>query len=415
MRPSILVTLLVVSLAPSLGASPQEVIHDPSSPAAGEDLLTEEEFLRAVDENHPALRALLETGDHARAEVIEARAFQPPTLEVVREAPDADAEELEFTVAWQLPRPARRQLLIAAAEHRVDAAQHTLTAGRLRVRSTLRHLFAAWAAAEARARRLSESVDYLSELAERERRRTERGESSGLDARRLELAAAEVRARLAVAEAERLRARGEAIGFVSGLPKETTPVLPPLPEGIPEENSPPPELAALTAKREAARLAREAADLLVDWPQFMAGWKSEETPTGTSGGPILGISWPLPVAARGRAARGRTQARLDAAEARLTLAADRLQAEQSAARAAYHHLAMAAHNAREATAGNASLLEASAAAFRYGELGLTDLLETLRSVLGSELTALDLHTSALAAHRDLEQAVGRASESPVIP
>jgi len=42
----------------------------------------------------------------------------------------------------------------------------------------------------------------------------------------------------------------------------------------------------------------------------------------------------------------------------------------------------------------------------------TDLLETLRSALEARLAVLDLHSAALAAHRDLELAAGRPLTPP---
>ena len=139
----------------------------------------------------------------------------------------------------------------------------------------------------------------------------------------------------------------------------------------------------------------------------MAGWQRQEAAESTVDGPIVGFSWTLPSSRRRRAHQGRAEARLTAAEARLELLQSQNEAGRAGARGAYEHLAQAAHAAHAATAGNAALAQAVTSAFRYGETDLTDLLETLRSALASELTALELHAAALAAHRELEAATGR--------
>ena len=54
------------------------------------------------------------------------------------------------------------------------------------------------------------------------------------------------------------------------------------------------------------------------------------------------------------------------------------------------------------------MLDGAEAAFRQGETGVTDLLETHRSVTEAELAMLDLHEAALAAHRELERLAASA-------
>jgi outer membrane protein TolC len=56
------------------------------------------------------------------------------------------------------------------------------------------------------------------------------------------------------------------------------------------------------------------------------------------------------------------------------------------------------------------MIAAAVTSFRLGEASLTDLLDTLRAALQAEETALDLHASALDAHRQLERLAGRSLE-----
>jgi outer membrane protein TolC len=50
---------------------------------------------------------------------------------------------------------------------------------------------------------------------------------------------------------------------------------------------------------------------------------------------------------------------------------------------------------------------AATAAFRAGESSLTDLLDGLRAASAARLGEIDLREQALAAHRELEAALGR--------
>lgn len=397
MRFAVFAAVLAVSSLQAIGAeSPTEI--------------TEADFLAALDEDHPAFAALEEVVGIARAAEVRARTFDNPAVEIAREDPSGPTGELELTVGWQLPRPALRRLSIDAAGRETDAARSRLAADRLAVRLELRRAFAEWAAATVRAALLTAQVERTTELAERERRRAERGESSGLEARRLTLAAAEASGRLAVAEAEAERARAFARGWRPDLPAGATPVLPALPDVSHLAATAHPRIAALEAELAAARLARDAADYRVGWPRLVAGWKQERDDGMTVDGPVLGLAWSLPIADRRQAERIQAAARVEAAEARLELASRQIDAERDGAAAAYERLSTAAAEMAAANAANTQMIEAAAAAFRLGEAGLTDLLEVLRATAEAELTALELHASALAAHRDLEAAYARGTQ-----
>jgi outer membrane protein TolC len=53
------------------------------------------------------------------------------------------------------------------------------------------------------------------------------------------------------------------------------------------------------------------------------------------------------------------------------------------------------------------MVEAAFARYRAGEAELTDLLDTLRSVLSARLAGEELFGRALAAQREVERVVGR--------
>lgn len=75
--------------------------------------------------------------------------------------------------------------------------------------------------------------------------------------------------------------------------------------------------------------------------------------------------------------------------------------------AAYIELREAALEADRLVGESTIVIESSAARYRLGESTLTDLLETLRTVLTASETAVALYADALEAHRALERAAGR--------
>ncbi len=389
-----LVPVLLTLLATAAGAQPVA------------PQVSEAELLSALTASHPAVAALRRPVADAEAGVVAASTRANPLLGVDREDPDGAEEQLELTLSWALPRSSRR-LEIESAERDLETAEARLEADVLDLRLALRRLYAGWAVAHARGERLAAQADRLARLAERERARAERGEASQLEARRLTLAAAGLRARQAVAAAEALKARAGARGWVSDLPADAVPVLPALPP-VTELGGPHPRLAAAASELAAAETAVKAAGRFLATPELTAGWQRQDAGATTVGGPLLGLSWSLPLFSRNQASRARAEARLEAARARLETVRREIEAERAGAVEAYRQLRRAAAEAAAATDADDRLLTGAVAAFRHGEAGLTDLLDTLRSIAEAEATALDLHAAALAAHRDLERLAGRS-------
>ncbi|HLE83564.1 MAG TPA: TolC family protein, partial [Thermoanaerobaculia bacterium] len=164
--------------------------------------VTEAEFLAPLDGRHPAALALARELAEARAGAIAARTLENPELGAVREDPAGTSEQLDLTLSWRPPHPGRRRLGIAAAEAVTEAAARRLDQDLLGLELHLREVYGRWALAVARGDRLAGQAARIDALAARERHRAEAGESSGLDARRLALAAVETRAALARAGAE---------------------------------------------------------------------------------------------------------------------------------------------------------------------------------------------------------------------
>jgi cobalt-zinc-cadmium efflux system outer membrane protein len=399
--------LTLAGLLPVLFAAP--------GGAPGPPTITEDEFLAVLDESHPAVRDSSEALAVARARVVEASTLENPVIGVEREDPSGAGEQTDWTISWQLPEAGRRREIGARAEE-ADAVATRLSQQLLALRLTLRGVYAEWALAEARQARLSAQAGRVEALAVRETARAERGEISGLESHRLVLAATALRARVALAAAAAERARAGAAGWLPALPPEARPILPAVP-APPELGSFHPLVRAAEADLAATILNREAAGRFVASPELSVGWQRLDVGPESIAGPLLGLAWSVPVFDRNRAGKAASEARVSGARARLERVRRELDASRTAAGTTFERLVRALDAAEAALARNERMLDGAEAAFRQGEAGLTDLLETHRSVTEAELAVLDVHEAALAAHRELERLAGAggATGDPPIP
>jgi len=375
-----------------------------ASGAQNAPILTEAEYLSAFDDNHPAVRESAEALTRAEAAARAAATFENPTVGVVREDPSGPVRQLDFLASWQIPDAARWPE-VAARNREVEAARARFDEARSAHRLTLREAYAAWAVAEARRELLARQAARVEALARREAARAEKGEASRLEAHRLELAAGVLRSRVALAAVESERARAAASVWVSALSAIAVPALPSLREA-PDFRGEHARVRAAEADLAAAELAREAAGRFLRSPEISVGWQRQEVGAESIDGPILGLSWSLPLFDRKQAARDASEARLEAARARLKITRRAVSAERDVAARSYSRLREALARAHEELAPRERMLDGAEAAFRLGEASLTDLLETHRSVIEAELAALDLHEAALGAARELERLAG---------
>jgi len=372
--------------------------------------ITESQFLEPLESGHPALVALGQSLAEAEAAARSARTLSNPELGASREAP-GELEQLDVSVSWQLPHLGRRRLAVAAADAGVTAARSRLEAERTALRQAVRETFARWATSTATAETLGRWSGELERLAARERERAASGEASGLDARRLALAASEARGRLARAEAERLEALAAARAWRADLAPDAIPELPPLGDpGATVENHP--LLVALRAELEAAAAERDLASRVLDMPSLSAGWQRQEAGGEVADGATMGLSWTVPLFDQRQAERERTRARVETASARLELAEREIHAGREGALTAYGALRAAATAASSAAGDSSGVTTAATAAFQAGETTVTDLLDALRSATEAEVAALELYAEALAARRRLEQLSGAFAVSP---
>lgn len=377
------------------------VIFAAAGGAQAPPIVTEAEFLSALDASHPAVAVDAQDLALARARVVEASTLDNLTAGVVREDPDGPIEQTDVLLSWQLPHPSRR-LVIEAREEAANAAAASFSQRLRALRLDMREVYAEWALAAAREERLAAQAERVEALSERVSARAERGETSGLEAHRLALAAEALRARVALAAASRERARIEAARWAPAMPEDARPVVPELPPA-PSLDGAHPLIRAAEADLAAARLERKAAGRFVASPELSVGWQRQQSGGEVFDGPLLGLVWSIPVFDRNRAEKAAADARIAGAQARLELARRELAASQTAARASFERLAQSLGRSRSALAKSERMLDGAEAAFRLGEATLTDLLDTYRSVTEGALAVLDLQEAALAAHRELER------------
>lgn len=371
--------------------------------------VTEVEYLSGIGA-HPAVRAL-DTG-LARAEAArrEAGLLANPRLEFWREFPAPGARLTNWTLAWTPPLDGRRGPGRRAAEAGLAATREETALAWASVRGELRRAFAEWSVASARVEILGQAAERIAALAEQERQRARLGEESGLSARRLALAAAEAAGALGRARAELARATALARAWnpeVDGEPR-----LPDLPPPTPPLDAPLARVAAAEHRLEQARQQSRLEGRLWGFPTLQAGVQRIEENGLVRSEPLIAAFWSLPLFDRRQAQRAEAGRNVDAAAARLEHERRIARAEVDAAQTAYATLHSAASDARAQGADAARVVEAATAAWRAGESSLTDLLDALRAAFETREQALDLHAAALAAHRDLEAAIGQPLESP---
>ena len=369
--------------------------------------VSESDYLAVLTKDYPGLSISAEQVGVAQAERTRAGLLLNPTLSVERESPRDSPEQLTGQISWTPPLDGRRGAAVRAANAGLRAATHRSEADQLLLRSELRQAFAEWAISFERDQIVETHLTLIRRMAEQMRARVTSGEESGLAAKRLALAALEVEAEAARTSASARRARASAFAWNGSLAPDAQPALPILPDA--GDTLAPPMRADLLARNyevEQADWQLRASKRFLQFPEIAFGWQRIHDDIDTEG-PVLGLSWPLPLFDRLQPERIEASTRLAAARARLQLSTARAQAELVASRSSYVLLRQSAVGAMRTAGESLSVVESATATFRLGESRLTDLLETLRSALSARLAALDLYAAALEAHRSLELAVGR--------
>ncbi len=374
-----------------------------ATPAWPQGPVTEAEFLIGIGPDHPAARSTLDRLGEAEAALSRARQLANPRLEYTREQPSADASQDTVTLAWTPPVDGRRGLAIAAARAGRASAEAERAAHLVHVRLLAREAFAAWSQAWERRAAAAQVLDLAGDLARKTRLKAEAGEEAGLAAGRIELQRAAIAADLAEADAAYARAHAVAQAWRPGIADaEPAPLsLTPAVSGSAGES---PAMSALRKALESARLDERLAGRFWTAPELQAGIQRQDQGGGSASGPVLGISWTVPVLDRGQTARLEASRRREAAEARLRLAEARRKAAVAGVSAALGRLTTAATEAHAAAQKAPALARSALASFGAGEATVTDVLDTLRSVHEARRREIDARAAAAAAARELEAA-----------
>ncbi len=375
--------------------------------ASGADTMTESQFLERVDGNHPAFQVLDEAVGRARAELARAAALDNPVLEFEHESPADGFRQITWALRWQPPLDGRYRARKASAQSELEAARNERHWSDIERRAELRAHYAAWAIASERESFMARCVSDLRELAGRVDQRARAGEESELNARRIGLVVLEVEVLAALTSAERVEAEGVIAAWLGG-DASSSPVVPSLPE-LPGAISiaTHPRVVARRNDVSAAESRHRLGRRFVEFPELFAGWQTITETGSESGGWVFGMAWPVPFFDRGQADRQEARAALSGAAARLTLEEAGLAARLTAATERYRTLRAAAASAAASIADAEDVIASATTMFQLGESTLTDLLDTIRTVVSARHASLDLHDATLAAHRSLELAAGR--------
>ena len=307
---------------------------------------------------------------------------------------------------------------VAAADANREAALWSL-------RSDLRQAFYRMVAAQERVRLLSTSVNEVEQLIGILRQREQEGEGSRYDRLRAEREIAELRTDVVAANALIAGARARISGFV--------------PEGTQVQSVRGALLVALEPPGEEelrARAMEARADYRAEQkalsryqmeeqaarrlrfpdPQVAAGVKRADVTSGVGPNPfasatrtglIFSLTVPLPVLNSGRYEVARYQAEQEQAKARAVVLARQIQSEIQGAREVWtiRREALAAYQ-RELESAGLELTQITRVAYEEGEVGILELLDSLRVNRLASLRLLDLQAGVREAFIELERVLG---------
>ena len=378
------------------------------APMAGAQGVTEEEFLSGITAESAAVRALTEGVARAEAARRRAGVLSNPRLDFWREEPEANPRVTNWTLAWTPPLDGRYGLGKQSGDAGLAAARERFAADKAGLRREVRAAFADWSLTFERRELAKGLLERVQVLAEAERQRARVGEESGLSARRFTLAEAEVRSALGAAEAAHGKATALARAWRPDLAPDAVPapVVPPDPPAVMEAAASP-ELLAATHEAEQAAFERKRAGRFLTFPTLQFGWQQISDGGVVRSGPIFAAGWAVPLFDRDQGARIEAERRLQVTGARVEVTRARVTAQVEGSATAYRTLVAASRDAARMSEESDRVIVAATAAYRAGEVSLTDLLDSLRAAIGARLGEIDLRDQALAAHRELEAALGR--------
>ncbi len=330
-----------------------------------------------------------------------------------------------FEAAQTLPLNSRVRYLREAGAAAVSAADANGEALLWSSRIDLRQALFRMLAAQERTELLSAGANEVSELTDVLRRREEEGEGSRYDRLRAEREITEVRTDVAGANALVAAARAAMIGYLpegTNIPSVSgtlavTINLPGMEELLARARASRAEFRAEQQALERYKFEEQAARRLrVPDPQVSAGVKRADVVSGaapnpfsnvTRNGLVFSVSVPLPVFNSGKYEVARYQAEQEAAMARAAVIARRIQSEIQGARdvLALRREALETYQ-RELESAGMELTRITRVAYEEGEVGILELLDSMRVRRLANLRLLDLQAGVREALLELERAVG---------
>jgi cobalt-zinc-cadmium efflux system outer membrane protein len=358
----------------------------------------------------------------AEAEAKTRTAYPNPSVSYSREG--AGYNEF-FEASQTLPLNGRVRYLRDAGAASVSVAGANREATLWSLRSDLRQAFYRMVAAQARARLLAASVGEVEQLIGILRKREQEGEGSRYDRIRAEREIAELRTDVVTANALIAAERARISGFVpEGTQVQSVRGALPVtfePPGVEELRARAMEARA-DYRAEQKTLARyqieeqAARRLRIPDPQVAAGVKRADVISGsgpnpfsnaTQNGLVFSLTVPLPVFNSGRYEVARYQAEQEQAKARAAVLARQIQSEIQGAREvlSLRREALAAYQ-RELESQGMELKRITRVAYEEGEVGILELLDSLRINRLASIRLLDLQTGVREAFIELERVVG---------
>jgi len=322
-----------------------------------------------------------------------------------------------FEASQTLPLNGRVRYLREAGSAAVSVADANREAVLWSLRGDLRLTFYQMVAAQERVRLISSSASDVDQLIRILRQREDEGEGSRYDRIRAEREVAELRTDVVAANALIAAARGKISGFlpegtqvqsvqgsllVSFTPPDVETLRSRAIESRADFRTEQKALARFKLEEEAARRLR------IPDPQVSGGVKrADVTPGVTRTGVVFSLTVPLPVFNSGRYEVARYQAEQEQVMARTAVLVSQIRAE---IQRAYDVLtirreALAAYQ-RELESSGVELTRITRVAYEEGEVGILELLDSLRVNRLASLRLLDLQEGVREAFIELERVVG---------
>ena len=377
--------------------------------------LTESQALRMLRESphHRELRARVEI---ARARARHGTLFPNPTVSATFEG----AGRTDFYMFEQpLALNGRRSLLRQAGESSVSAEDARADHALRRIEAELRQAFHRLAFAQQRQDAIRLGITELRELVRILRERESAGEGSKFDRLRAEreivereTERAEAEAAIAESQAMLRSMLGPGIDtdcLVANGTLEPGYPLPDLREAMVEGLEARNDYRVETDRLRELRLKAEAAQRLrIPNPVLSGGLKRAEVRDRSVSGPVLAISVGLPLFNKGQLDRQLADAEAVQVRARLEILENRIRGEVQSAHAALRIRRRIANEYEAHSESRAAEIRKIAeVAYREGELGILELLDSYQVTQSAALRLLELRADAKFAEVEFDRAVAK--------